>query len=236
MANPRRISVVQLQNVAGEQAMPPLQISAPSRISSAMLFLKKPQAFPFLLSLFVLLTWVSLRFHHPRPGYVSPFATDSSSLMSSHSGSVDLAANLVRFSSVEFPSQFFKDKRGWLVDPVSAAKAAGLAEGARPCASVHVGEIRPGRMRGNHRHRGCNETFIFWGATTKFRLENPRLERGYAEVSIGVDEVAIAVSPSGIAHAIINIDSLRTTFFLGCLDSLISYNDSTTDFRVWKDL
>ena len=38
------------------------------------------------------------------------------------------------------------------------------------CASVHVGEIRPGGMRGNHRHHGCNETFIIWGAKTAFRV------------------------------------------------------------------
>lgn len=42
--------------------------------------------------------------------------------------------------------------------------------GAKTCASVHVGEIRPGAIRGNHRHYTCNETFIIWGARLKFRV------------------------------------------------------------------
>lgn len=105
------------------------------------------------------------------------------------------------------------------------------------CASVHVGEIRPGGMRGNHRHHGCNETFIIWGAKTAFRLENHQVpEKGYAEVIIGANEVAVAASPSGTAHALINIDPIRTAFFMGCQDSIINYNSSATDFKVWKDL
>lgn len=42
--------------------------------------------------------------------------------------------------------------------------------GAVSCASVHLGEIRPGGFRGNHRHHTCNETFVIWGAKTKFRV------------------------------------------------------------------
>lgn len=42
--------------------------------------------------------------------------------------------------------------------------------GAVTCASVHVGEIRPGGIRGNHRHYTSNETFIIWGARIKFRV------------------------------------------------------------------
>ncbi|CAK9150178.1 unnamed protein product [Ilex paraguariensis] len=70
------------------------------------------------------------------------------------------------------------------------------------CASVHVGEIRPGGVRGNHRHHTCNETLVIWGAKTVFRLENKAMDRGYAEVIVGADEVAVAASPSGTAHAL----------------------------------
>ncbi|KAL1368437.1 hypothetical protein AAHE18_02G121200 [Arachis hypogaea] len=52
-------------------------------------------------------------------------------------------ANLVKFSS-SVPSPVTKDTRGR----------------ALTCASVHIGEIRPGRLRGNLRHHDCNETFI----------------------------------------------------------------------------
>lgn len=69
------------------------------------------------------------------------------------------------------------------------------------------------------------------------QLENPNVkDKGYAEVTIRYDEVALATSPSGTAHAIINVDRVRSTFLLGCQDSLIKTNASTTDYNVWKDL
>lgn len=42
--------------------------------------------------------------------------------------------------------------------------------GALDCSSLHVGQINPGALRGNHRHHTCNETFLIWGAETKFRV------------------------------------------------------------------
>lgn len=69
------------------------------------------------------------------------------------------------------------------------------------------------------------------------QLENREAEKGYAEVIIGADEFAVATSPSGIAHAIVNVDPARTTFIFGCQDSVVDYNNtSATDFNVWKDL
>lgn len=62
------------------------------------------------------------------------------------------------------------------------------------------------------------------------------VNRGYAEVTIGEDEVAIAASPRGTAHALVNVDALRTTFFMGCQDSTEGTNSSNSDFNVWKDL
>lgn len=148
----------------------------------------------------------------------------------------DSKANLVRFSSA-FPSQITKDKRGWLIDPVNVARGVGISGGAVSCSSVHLGEILPGSLRGNHRHHTCNETLVIWGAKTKFRLENDHVvDKGYAEVVIGENEVAVVGSPSGTAHALVNVDQIRTTYFLGCQDSEIDYNSSTTDFNVWKDL
>jgi hypothetical protein len=98
---------------------PPPPASLSRSLSSLAHFLKKPAAFPFLLSVFVLLTWLSLRFHHPN------------SLSSDHGGSVagvdfDAYANPVRFSAAEFPYLIAKDKRGWLMDPVAASRHAGL--------------------------------------------------------------------------------------------------------------
>lgn len=40
------------------------------------------------------------------------------------------------------------------------------------CVAIHLGEIRPGALRGNHRHHSCNETFVIWGAKTRFRVSS----------------------------------------------------------------
>ncbi|KAL9257836.1 hypothetical protein AKJ16_DCAP12195 [Drosera capensis] len=120
-------------------------------------------------------------------------------------------ANLVKLG----PEEMERDKRGWILDPVGAAIEAGVSGGAVNCVSVHVGEIRPGGIRGNYRHYTCNETFVIWGAKTKFRLENSEIgDKGYAEAVVGEDEVAVAASPSGTSHALVNIDPVRTTLAL----------------------
>lgn len=68
------------------------------------------------------------------------------------------------------------------------------------------------------------------------QLENRQMvEKGYAEVTVGAEEVAVSASPSGTAHALVNIDN-KSTFFLGCQDSVMDSNNSNTDFGVWKDL
>ncbi|XP_077247654.1 uncharacterized protein LOC143887465 [Tasmannia lanceolata] len=201
--------------------------------SSLIFFLKRPQAFPLLLFIFILLTWVTLRFQHSTQ-FFSQFQQSQQGQQWSKES--DANANLVRFSS-ELPSQIFRDKRGWLLNPVIVAHEAGISGGVQLCISVHVGEIRPGGVRGNHRHHTCNETFIIWGAKTKFRLESSLMvEKGYTEVVIGAEEIAVASSPSGTAHALVNVDNTQKTFFLGCQDSIISPNRSNTDFKVWKDL
>lgn len=89
-------------------------------VNSAKFFLKKPHAFPFLLSIFLFLTWVSLRLQHRQQP-----KTNLSSLVVPLSGVVkDQDANLVRFPSLS--SAIMKDRRGWLVDPVSIALQAGI--------------------------------------------------------------------------------------------------------------
>ena len=66
-----------------------------------------------------------------------------------------------------------------------------------------------------------------------FRLENKGLEKGFAQVLVGVEDVAVAVSPAGTAHALISVDETRSTFIIGCQDSVISYVKSSSDFGVW---
>ncbi|KAK8965932.1 hypothetical protein KSP40_PGU022589 [Platanthera guangdongensis] len=237
MANPRRSSF-HLNNHHSSLPLsnhPPL--AAAASLPSIAAFLKKPSAFPFLLSLFLVLTWLCLRLQHS-PAFFSSFSSSSVSLhfRAQKMGGIDadVHPNLAQFSVSQLISS---DRRGWLLNPIEVAQDADIHGGAQVCRSIHAGEIRPGGTRGNHRHHTCNETFIIWGAETKFRVENRDIEgKGYSEVSIGADEVAVAASPSGSAHALINADPLRTTFFLGCQDAIIDYNSSTTDYNVWQDL
>jgi hypothetical protein len=44
--------------------------------------------------------------------------------------------------------------------------------GAAVCKDVHLGIILPGKTRGNHRHHTKNETFILWGAKTRWRVRS----------------------------------------------------------------
>ncbi|XAR69509.1 UDP-2-acetamido-2,6-beta-L-arabino-hexul-4-ose reductase [Bertholletia excelsa] len=236
MANPRRSSF-SLNTSYYNQSIEnnPYQTQPQTALSALKFFLKKPQAFPFLLSLFLLLTWVSLRLQHSARFSSPPHLTGQRQWSSGRAREDDRKANLFRFPS-GYPSRITKDKRGWLLDPLSLALDAGISGGAVICASIHVGEIQPGGVRGNHRHYACNETFLIWGAKTVFRLENSAVDGGYAEATVNADEVAIAASPHGIAHALVNVDSVRSTFFMGCQDSVVTYNSSTTDFNVWKDI
>ncbi|CAI9787476.1 unnamed protein product [Fraxinus pennsylvanica] len=239
MANPRRISYSNSNQLPISDPSNPFQSQTPQTaatlLNSLKFFLKKPHAVPFLLSFFLFLTWVSLRFqrYSSNPSFhQSPYDSNRVAL---HGGSDKYSdANIVKFPSSS--SVVMKDKRGWLINPVSLALDASITGGASFCASVHLGEIRPGGMRGNYRHHTCNETFVIWGAKTVFRLENKAVAKGFAEVTIGANEIAVAASPSGVAHALVNTDAVRSTFFMGCQDSIVNSSDLTSDFGVWKDL
>ncbi|KAJ4706806.1 RmlC-type cupin [Melia azedarach] len=136
--------------------------------SRLMNFFKRPHAFPFLLSVFLLLTWLSFRLQHSSHFSPSSRELHKAKEKLSSKDDDDRKANLVRFKS-DLPSLILKDKRGWLLNPVSLALNSGVKGGAVSCVSLHVGQIQPGNMRGNHRHYTTNETFVLWGAKTKFR-------------------------------------------------------------------
>ncbi|KAK4784425.1 hypothetical protein SAY86_018793 [Trapa natans] len=84
---------------------------------------------------------------------------------------------------------------------------------------------------------GGSSTLSHFSTIQELQVENIEVAgKGYAEVVIGADEVAVATSPRGTAHALVNVGPERTTFFLGCQDSIINYTGSGTDFNIWKDL
>lgn len=126
MANPRRTSYTSSQLPISDpipQFQPQTSQTAATLLTSLKLFLRKPHAFPFLLSIFLLLTWVSLRFQHR---YAKPSIYQSSYTANDKKGGYikDPSANVVKFSSSS--SLVMKDKRGWLIDPVSLALDAGI--------------------------------------------------------------------------------------------------------------
>ncbi|XP_072060435.1 uncharacterized protein [Arachis hypogaea] len=163
-------------------------------------FLQRPLSLPFVLTIFIFFTWISLHFHT---------ASKASSSSLHWTAIHDINANLLRFRS-GISSKILKDERGWLLDPLSLASASDISGGAITCASIHAGEIRPGKLRGNHRHHDCNETLVIWGAITRYRLENSKVpHKRYGEVTIGFDDIIVAASPSGTAHAIKNTGLLH---------------------------
>ncbi|CAN1140847.1 hypothetical protein LINPERPRIM_LOCUS25094, partial [Linum perenne] len=95
-------------------------------------WLKKPHAFPFLLSAFLLLTWLSLLLQHSSLSWLDARIGDCRKFDD------DWDVNLVRFGS---GSGIVKDDRDWLLDLVSLALKHMLKGGAGSCASLHVGEI-----------------------------------------------------------------------------------------------
>lgn len=115
MANPRRNSYSNNQSLEN-----PFQFQTQSfpYLSTLKHWLKKPQAFPFLLVLLLLLTWVSLRLQYSSPSHPQHWTQDGDD-------DDDIKANLFRFKS-GLPSPFVKDKRGWLLDPVSLALQNGV--------------------------------------------------------------------------------------------------------------
>ncbi|CAK9150179.1 unnamed protein product [Ilex paraguariensis] len=128
MANPRRnsysspinhqISISLENNNNTFQA----QTLTTATLSSFKKFLKKPHAFPFLLSIFLFLTWVFLRLQRS-----SQFSQQhQQKWKGSESLDEDRKANLLRFPASAFPSSITKDKRGWLLDPLSIAFHSGI--------------------------------------------------------------------------------------------------------------
>jgi len=153
-ATPRRPIQINIPPSSSSSTSAMFQRIRPSIVTS---FLQRPHSLPFVLSIFLFLAWISLRSY--RSSHPLPLSSPND----------DVRANLRRFSS-RFPSPIAKDNRGWILDPIALALSSSISGGAVTCASLHLGEIRPGKLRGNHRHHDCNETFVLWGASIKFRV------------------------------------------------------------------
>uniref|UniRef100_A0A2P2IXV9 Uncharacterized protein MANES_09G001600 n=1 Tax=Rhizophora mucronata TaxID=61149 RepID=A0A2P2IXV9_RHIMU len=124
MANPRRSSYA-------SNSENPFQVQTFSMLSSLKHFLKKPHALPFLLSIFLFLAWVCLRLQHSSHSSSSVYLRGIQERKWSKVD--DEAANLARFPSGSAPSPIVKDKRGWLLNPVSLALDCGIQGNAFIC-------------------------------------------------------------------------------------------------------
>lgn len=121
MANPRRV------------------LTENHRLTPLINLLKKPQAFPLLLSFFLLLTWISLRVQHS-----SHLVSSSSHPKTTGKSHPDLEilddddkVNLARFDSSSL-SPVRKDDRGWLLDPGILARNSQLNDGSSLIDSLSV--------------------------------------------------------------------------------------------------
>ena len=68
------------------------------------------------------------------------------------------------------------------------------------------------------------------------QFEDGGREKGYGEVLVGAEDIVVATSPKGRAHALANLDHIHSTYFLGCQDALLNASNPETDFHIWKDL
>lgn len=124
MVNPRRNSYANNQSSNRPIFQNPSS-HAHSTSSRIIHFLKKPHAFPFLLTIFLFLTWLSLKLQHSSHYFSSPFSRSQQALFTHHTLEDDAKVNLVRFSS-GFPSPLAKDNRGWILDPIALALRSNL--------------------------------------------------------------------------------------------------------------
>ncbi|GKV32673.1 hypothetical protein SLEP1_g41265 [Rubroshorea leprosula] len=99
----------------------PFQTQTTSSLSSFTHFLKKPQAFPFLLLRLLLLTLLFLKLQPSSPSH---------GFLRNHekwSQDDDRKANLARFK-VGFPYSITKDKCGWLLNPITLVLNSGVKD------------------------------------------------------------------------------------------------------------
>lgn len=143
MANPRRtlfpasanhhqLPVSTTAAAAGDQ-------SPATLVNSLKSFLKKPHAFPFLLSFFLLLTWVTLRFQRPSSHFPAMGLGSGMGARRHWSSDEDDSANLVRFSASS--PLVAKDKRGWLLNPISLALDSRIS-GLFPPSRLRIKKLR----------------------------------------------------------------------------------------------
>ncbi len=96
--------------------------------------------------------------------------------------------------SVE-PLQRHIDERGW----VSEVDRGQLGEDLR---NIHLGNLKPGHVRGNHLHRESREWIVFFGGPLRVRFK----QGGQREDKTLREPSLIRLQP-GVAHAFENTGS-----------------------------
>lgn len=123
------------------------------------------------------------------------------------------------------PHPFAGDKRGWIGNPFDALN---LFVGDLAVRDVHIGVIRAGGTRGNHRHHNKHELIIVFGAEMDLRV-------GEVTYKSSADDVLALRCPPGTPHLIHNIDgSGRQVSLVAFVDSEWDPNNPATDYGVWQ--
>lgn len=91
------------------------------------------------------------------------------------------------------PVEFFRDARGWVIEPVNEAMLAGKR-------NAHMVLTEPGAIRGNHYHKRSDEVLVVVGpALVRFR------EAGTTrDVDVSGGQAMRFAIPAGVPHAIKN--------------------------------
>ena len=91
------------------------------------------------------------------------------------------------------PVEFFRDGRGWVIEPVDEALLAGKR-------NVHVVYSAPGAIRGNHYHEQTTEVFVVVGPA----LVRVRERGALCDVRVPEGQALRFTVQPGVPHAIQN--------------------------------
>jgi len=114
------------------------------------------------------------------------------------------------------PLDIHEDRRGW----VSEIYSGELGENLR---NIHLGTMKPGAIRGNHRHRKGREWIVFFDGPVEFRWQDEDTVR--EQTIEGPSEIQLQ---PGIGHGFRNPeDSTKTISFAAYRDQ--AYDEANPD-------
>ena len=113
---------------------------------------------------------------------------------------------------VELDKNAWQDKRGWGVNPLDALEISGDFPG-----NLHIVSLKPGAVRGNHRHANATEWILVFGGQAKIVWKTGEAT-SIDQISVDNSEPTLFEIPPGVDHAIVN-DSTHDMYLAVFYDS-----------------